>query len=258
MDQLRGRPRTTHVGLRRHVPALELELHLRRRLQGRARRRRHRAGPGMLQPRRPLHRRRRRADGARRVDPARAAALAELQEGPQRRASSRPRTGPPRHASSKGACIFHNQPDFAGGAGCALHIAAVEAGERLHRLEARRVLAAAAAARTPHRRQRLRHLDPARVEAARLGRRRRRLPLVVHRERRRVHRQAARLPVPARRDHRDGRPGRSTTRWSSCSSARSGPRSPTPPSAAADDRLAHGSGPAPERSTVLGLPRPIS
>jgi hypothetical protein len=30
----------------------------------------------------------------------------------------------------KGACIFHNQPDFEGGAGCALHIAAVEAGER--------------------------------------------------------------------------------------------------------------------------------
>lgn len=30
----------------------------------------------------------------------------------------------------KGACIFHNEPDFPGGAGCALHIAAVEAGER--------------------------------------------------------------------------------------------------------------------------------
>jgi hypothetical protein len=28
-----------------------------------------------------------------------------------------------------GACIFHNEPDFPGGAGCALHIAAVEAGE---------------------------------------------------------------------------------------------------------------------------------
>jgi hypothetical protein len=28
------------------------------------------------------------------------------------------------------ACIFHNEPDFPGGAGCALHIAAVEAGER--------------------------------------------------------------------------------------------------------------------------------
>ena len=29
-----------------------------------------------------------------------------------------------------GACIFHNQPGFEGGSGCALHIAAVEAGER--------------------------------------------------------------------------------------------------------------------------------
>ena len=29
-----------------------------------------------------------------------------------------------------GACIFHNEPDFPGGAGCALHIAALEAGER--------------------------------------------------------------------------------------------------------------------------------
>ena len=30
----------------------------------------------------------------------------------------------------KGACIFANRPDFAGGAGCALHAAALEAGER--------------------------------------------------------------------------------------------------------------------------------
>jgi len=30
----------------------------------------------------------------------------------------------------KGACIFHNELDFPGGAGCALHIAALEAGER--------------------------------------------------------------------------------------------------------------------------------
>jgi hypothetical protein len=29
-----------------------------------------------------------------------------------------------------GACIFHNEPGFAGGSGCALHIAATEAGER--------------------------------------------------------------------------------------------------------------------------------
>lgn len=29
-----------------------------------------------------------------------------------------------------GACIFHNEPDFPGGGGCALHIAALQAGER--------------------------------------------------------------------------------------------------------------------------------
>ena len=29
-----------------------------------------------------------------------------------------------------GACIFHNEPDFEGGMGCAFHIAALEAGER--------------------------------------------------------------------------------------------------------------------------------
>lgn len=29
-----------------------------------------------------------------------------------------------------GACIFHNDPDFEGGMGCAFHIAALEAGER--------------------------------------------------------------------------------------------------------------------------------
>jgi len=29
-----------------------------------------------------------------------------------------------------GVCIFHNEPDFPGGGGCALHIAATEAGER--------------------------------------------------------------------------------------------------------------------------------
>ncbi len=56
------------------------------------------------------------------------------------------------------ACIFLNRPGFAGGAGCALHIAAVEAGERLHRLEAERVLAGAGAARAPHRRERSRHV----------------------------------------------------------------------------------------------------
>ena len=32
--------------------------------------------------------------------------------------------------SYKGACIFHNRPDFKGGMGCAFHVAASDAGER--------------------------------------------------------------------------------------------------------------------------------
>ena len=103
-----------------------------------------------------------------------------------------------------------------------------------HGLEARRVLAAAAAARRRHRRLRLRHVDTARMEAARLGRRWRRVPLVVHRDRRRLRRRRAGVPATcATRSSRWSAP-RSTTRWWRCSSAPSGRRSPTPPSSAAD------------------------
>ena len=45
-----------------------------------------------------------------------------------------------------GACIFLNRPGFPGGAGCALHRAALERGQAPHRAQAGRVLAAAAAA----------------------------------------------------------------------------------------------------------------
>jgi hypothetical protein len=69
----------------------------------------------------------------------------------------------------KGACIFHNQPDFPVARLRPAHRRA--RGRRaVHRLEARRLLAASAAPRAPHRRQRLRHVDAARVEAPRLGR----------------------------------------------------------------------------------------
>jgi len=33
-------------------------------------------------------------------------------------------------ATFKGACIFHNRPDFEGGVGCAFHLAALQVGER--------------------------------------------------------------------------------------------------------------------------------
>ena len=82
-----------------------------------------------------------------------------------------------------GACIFLNRPGFEGGIGCALHSAALEAGERPLDWKPAGVLAAPAAARGPHRRRRRpRDLHAARVEAARLGRGRRRVPLVVHRD----------------------------------------------------------------------------
>ena len=104
----------------------QLELHLRRRLQGRARRGRHRAAPGLLQLRRALRRRRRRADRRRRaavrLEPT---ALAVPQEGPQASGVlDRPRTAATTTRLVDGACIFLNRPGFAGGAGCALHSAA--------------------------------------------------------------------------------------------------------------------------------------
>ena len=124
--------------------------------------------------------------------PARAAALAVPQEGHARAVPRRPRTAATKTTRLvDGACIFLNRPGFAGGEGCALHLAAVEAGERPHRLEAERLLAAAAAP-GPHTDDNG-HMTshPARVEAARLGRRRRRVPLVVHRDPRRVRRHGA-------------------------------------------------------------------
>ena len=60
VDLLRGPDRAADVGVRRHVPALQLPLHLRRRVPGHPRRPGARAGAGLLLLRRPLRRRRRR------------------------------------------------------------------------------------------------------------------------------------------------------------------------------------------------------
>ncbi len=80
-----------------------------------------------------------------------------------------------------GACIFLNRPGFAGGPGCALHVAALDAGERPLDWKPDVCWQLPAAPAREHRRPRLRHLHAARVEAPRLGRGRRRVPLVVHR-----------------------------------------------------------------------------
>ena len=56
VDQLRGRRGGADVGLRRHVPDEQLDLHLRQRVPGGAHRPRTRARPGLLQLRRPPRR----------------------------------------------------------------------------------------------------------------------------------------------------------------------------------------------------------
>jgi hypothetical protein len=90
------------------------------------------------------------------------------------------------------ACIFLNRPGFEGGTGCALHIAALEAGERP--LDWKPNVCWQVPIRLEHAtdESRPRHVTAARVEAARLGRGRRRLPLVVHRGARSVRRRRAR------------------------------------------------------------------
>ena len=55
--------------------------------------------------------------------------------------------GPAATRVVEGACIFLNRPGFPGGAGCALHLAAVDADESAARLEALGVLAAPAPGR---------------------------------------------------------------------------------------------------------------
>ncbi len=67
------------------------------------------------------------------------------------------------------ACIFLNRPGFEGGAGCALHRAALERGVEPLEAQARRLLAAAAAPLGRSRRRRARDVDPRRVAPPPLG-----------------------------------------------------------------------------------------
>ena len=86
---LRGSRRGAHVGLRRHVPAQQLGVHLRPRLPGRAHRARAGAGAGLLLLRRPLHRRGGRAPGRGGGRDAHHDAVAVPQAGPASAAWSR-------------------------------------------------------------------------------------------------------------------------------------------------------------------------
>ena len=124
------------MGVRRHVPALELPLHLRRGLPRHPRRARRRSWSRAAAATAPT-------SSTTTTSPTSSRRSSGC--GPTRCSSTpRPRAagscGPASPATTASpvtvtrlvddACIFLNRPGFAGGAGCALHIAALEAGER--------------------------------------------------------------------------------------------------------------------------------
>ena len=106
------------------------------------------------------------------------------------------------------ACIFLNRPGFDGGAGCALHIAALEAGERP--MDWKPSVCWQVPIRLEHSTDESGHLTSptSRVEATRLGRGRRRLRVVVHGIARCVRRCGTALPEREGRHHRTGRRAR--------------------------------------------------
>ena len=119
------------MGVRRHVPALLVDVHLRRRLQGRARRRRHRSctqgccsyGAHFVDDDDVR-------DGLRGGGAARRRSSGSSPQGPQRGGFLDTEDGATVTRLVDGACIFLNRPGFARGPGCALHVAALDAGER--------------------------------------------------------------------------------------------------------------------------------
>ena len=141
-DAPTSRSSTRHrLAVRARVPRIELDLPVRQRLQGHPRRRRHRAQPGLLFARRPLRRRpgrRRRGDERRRLrGDAHPGTVPVPRMSPTQHRPGRRRRGQ-RHLRRRrrthtrvvdGACIFLNRPGFAGGEGCALHIAALACDE---------------------------------------------------------------------------------------------------------------------------------
>ena len=139
---------------------------------------RRRDATGLLQLRRPLRRRRRRADRGEGVRATRAAAHAVPRQGGQGRVPPRQATpiptapwAPPPGSSTTPASSSTGRVSPVASAAPAHRR---PRGRRAPaRLEAQRVLAGADAARAHHRRQRARDVTAAGMEAARLGRRRR-------------------------------------------------------------------------------------
>ena len=185
MDLVRGSRRAADLDLRRHLPAFESPMHLRRGLPRSARRACRGHGAGVLQLRRPFRRRPRRTDRGHSVRQGPTPAHAIPRQGGQGRL--------PAPGARRRRCDRHRDTPR----GRRLHLLEstgirgwrrVRAAHRCARcrrtsarLEAQRVLAGADAARALDRRQRPRHLAPARVEASGLGRGRLGFPLVVHR-----------------------------------------------------------------------------
>ena len=147
------------------------------------------------------------------------------------------------------ACIFHNEPDFPGGAGCALHIAAVEAGERYidwkpdvcwqlplrleHHTDDNGYLTSTCASGSGA-------TGATAVPTSTGGAPRPATP------------SSAACPRTSTSTTRSSRwsAKRPTTRWWNCSSAPSGPRSPTPPSRSDET--------APRRNSARRRLRPTS
>ena len=132
MGELRGSRRATHVGLRRHLPHQQLDVHLRAGVPGRPDRAGRRARARLLLVRRPLHRQgrppARREDG--RAAHARAVAVPQ---GRRRSGAARSRstaTATPSPGWSTAPASSSTGPASPAAPGCALHRAALEAGER--------------------------------------------------------------------------------------------------------------------------------
>ena len=177
VGEFRGSRRATHLGVRRHLPAVELHVHLRLRLQGNPRRARPGAPAGVLQPRRPLRRRRRHRQPHATCRAAHPGTVAIPQEGPYPNEAARATKGSSRRRRTRGRRFTRH--DHAGRRRrmhlpqpgrirrrCRLRTAHRRTGGRraADGLEAVGVLAGAAAARALDRRVGSRHLTPARME----------------------------------------------------------------------------------------------
>ena len=237
-----------HLGVRRDVPAVPLAVHLRAGLPGRADRAGRGAGAGLLLVRGPLHRRRRRGPGQGGGQDPRPTTSGSSPPPAGAAAWCAPRrTGPGSPGWSTGPASSSTGPASPAAPGAPCTGPRSARGQAPHRAQARRVLAAAAAAGGHHRRRRAGDLDGHPVGPPPLGRRRRGVPLVVHRGARGVHRRRAGLREHGRRAGRHGRRAPSTGGWSAYLRARRSTADPAPPSGrapASKPRRAASSAPA--------------